>query len=290
MKTYRAFGLNFISDLEIPEFLSGSFPREAADVEIFSGPVPQILNKDAEPKRLQARGNQFLMHIKNVARFWIEGGKRITYQLDENCDLDNLRLFLLGSCIGALMQQRGHIVLHGNAISFDGKTCQVFVGDRGAGKSTLAAWHFKKGAYILADDICVIHFNEKGTPYVIPSFPQIKLWQESADLLGIYTSTLRRIRPQDHKYALPMNGQFGKDPLPLTDIIEINTKHVTDSDAIGVEKLHLLIRHSYRHHFVRMMGYEDAYSKQLIKLAGQVTIKRMNRITLENSAGPMIEV
>ncbi|MBI1883852.1 MAG: hypothetical protein HYS08_06560 [Chlamydiae bacterium] len=257
--------------MEIPEFSLASFLPESADAEIFCGKVPD----------LKPHSKQLVLDIKEVARFLITEGRKIIYEPCRNSDQDTLRLFLLGSCMGALMQQRGHVVLHGNAISRDGKTCQVFVGDRGAGKSTLAAWYYQQGAYVLADDVCAIGFDRNGKPYVIPSFPQIKLWQKGAELLEINTSYLRRVRPGDDKFGLPIHSQYCDHPLPLTEVIEIKSRSFTRIPLTGTEKIKILIQHSYRYHFLRAMVLEYTYSRSLARLAQQVDFAKMGRVNLD---------
>lgn len=49
---------------------------------------------------------------------------------------------------------------------------------------------------------------------VQPSFPQIKLWSDSAIHLNIDTQFLRRIRPTMEKFAVPLGKQFYKELLP----------------------------------------------------------------------------
>ncbi len=283
MNAYRAFGLNILSDLEIIEFLPSSFDPTSVDVKIASGQVPISINGDSASIHFQANENQALLNIKNIAHFLIENGQKITYKSYPSCDQDTLRLFLLGSCMGALMQQRGHIVLHGNTVSSDLKTCTVYVGNRGSGKSTMAGWYYQQGAHVLADDVCVIAFDKKGTARVVPSYPQIKLWEDSAKLLGINTQNLRQVRPQDNKFALSVHSQYYKSSLPLAEIIEINTQANNLSQITSIEKIQLLIRHSYRYHFLKKMGLTHAYVKQLMKLSGQVIIKKTDRIALTSS-------
>ena len=78
----------------------------------------------------------------------------------------------------------------------------------GSGKSTLSGAFFNRGYSILADDICAI--NNEGS--VLPSFPQIKLWADVAKKLIINTQTLKKIRPNVDKFALPLKKQFISSP------------------------------------------------------------------------------
>ena len=172
------------------------------------------------------------------------------------------------------------MVLHGNAVAIDDNTCRVVVGKSGAGKSTAAAWHYSQGNKVLADDVCAVSIDDAGAAWVIPSFPQIKLWQASADLLGISTAGLRRIRPEFDKYALPLGEKFQKRSLRLTEIVEIDPEADWNEEHRGVKKLPYLVRHSYRYHFVPQMGILPDYQKKLLQLASSVRLLSVPRRAL----------
>src|SRR3989338_6604387 len=140
MHLYQAFNLTLAADLKIIEFLPTTTPIGEIQAKIYQSSIPENTSSTSQ---------QFLLDIRPIARFLIKDGNQIIYDNHLNLDLDSLRLFLLGSAIGALLQQRGYIVLHGNAVSVDGKSCTVFVGEQGSGKSTMAAWHYQQGSYIL---------------------------------------------------------------------------------------------------------------------------------------------
>ncbi len=59
-------------------------------------------------------------------------------------DDDDVRLFLLGSVMGAVLHYRGVTPLHGNGFVHEGGAVLV-LGNMGVGKSTLAAALVKKG-------------------------------------------------------------------------------------------------------------------------------------------------
>jgi hypothetical protein len=265
---YTAFGLRICSDLPFVE-LSASPPPAEVDIYIYSA----LLMKPSEEIR-----QEFTLNNPNAFSIKILNGNKIIYDRAPHIDDDSLRLYLLGSAMGALLQQRQYIVLHGNAISFDSKTCTIFVGHSGAGKSTTAAWCYQQGAMILADDVCAITFDQGGTPCVIPSYPQLKLWQETANLLGISTEHLRRVRPNEQKYQLPISKQFLSNPLPIKKIIELSDENREISSAH--EKLKLLKTHSYRYEFMTELRIAFPYMNQLLRLASHTTIAKNTRPVL----------
>lgn len=265
MYRYKAFGRNIISDILIREFIEAS-----------SEGLPEILIQSGKNALAD-----FILSIKSVGTFYISKGSEILYQAEANIHPDVFRLFLLGSAMGALLQQRGLVVLHGNALSWKGDSCEIYVGHSGAGKSTMAAYAWQQGAHILADDICAIEFDEHGCPRVIPSYPQLKLWQNTADLLRIETNALPRVRPEDEKYALRIEAQFCDMLLPLKTIYQIQPDLKEPQEVRGVAKIRLLMEQSYRAHFLSKMKREQAYIQRLIYLAGRVQIKQLPRMNLD---------
>ncbi|OGT32041.1 MAG: hypothetical protein A3E87_10875 [Gammaproteobacteria bacterium RIFCSPHIGHO2_12_FULL_35_23] len=272
----KAFGLSIESDLKIPEFLPNNASENSA----------VIIKNSFSPIEINANGlitnftNELSFEIKKIGRFSIKDGNRIFYQRENHVSDEELRLFILGSCFGCLLQQRGYIVLHGNAITTDETTCKIIVGNQGAGKSTTAAWYHQQGAKILADDVCAVTFNDLGQPIVIPSYPQIKLWQASADLLGISTRHLNHVRPQQEKFSLPIVEKFWQTPLPLTEIVEIHPSYQEIKVIQGLKKLGYLKEHSYRYQFLEKMQLTAHYLKQLMRLADKITFQCSPRIQL----------
>jgi len=288
MYKYKAFRLYITSDVPMPELLpldddTSNFPSSNI-LHIQAGTVPETLGRPAKLPYLQGDNQQLLFDVKETARFLIRRNS-ITYMPHPNCDIHTLRIFLLGACMAAVLQLHGYIVLHGNAISTDGKTCTVFVGHSGAGKSTIATWHFQRGAKILTDDVCAITFNDYGKPFVIPSFPQLKIWQHSADLLGINTQGLRQIYAKENKYAITTHAQFSEELLPLQQIFELQT---AESHPIthGMEKLKCLITHSLRYYFLEHLQLNNQYGKLLLRLLNQVKLETVKR----EEIAPLTEV
>ncbi len=72
----------------------------------------------------------------------------------------------------------GHTVLHASAVQLP-YGAVVFVGKSGSGKSTLAASFCQDHAQLIADD-CVILRNQNDGLYCIPSYPGLRLWDDSA--------------------------------------------------------------------------------------------------------------
>jgi len=266
MNSYKAFGLYISSELFFPELAAASF--SVPDVIIRRGCVPDELQQPLFcGARYQAAPNEFLLNVETVAKFYVRQGKEIIIESKPGIDEDSVRLFLLGSAMGALLHQRGFFVLHGNAIAIN-DTCTVVTGHSGAGKSTLAAAFYQQGYRILADDVCAVSM-ETGVPMVIPGFPQLKIWKDVADKLQLSTEGLRRVRPQVEKYALPTRDSFKHDPLPLSTlcILGCHNGDAIELDApSGLQKFGVLKEHTYRYHFLRGLGLLSGHLQHMGQL------------------------
>jgi hypothetical protein len=278
MGFYQYYGLTVYSDLSLPELIVLSEIREhAVDVHINRGHVAKeglSQGKTLGPF-LQAANQQIWLSVPNVARFLIRNGTEIIYDPIANIDDDSIRVFLLGSCTGALLFQRGHLVLHGNAFEVNGG-CVICVGKSGAGKSTLAAAMMQRNHRIVADDVCPVDSNG----YAIPGMPRIKLWQDSADKLSIDTSGLRRIRPQLEKFNYPLNGSFCKEALPVTAIYILNIHNSTDFKVErieGMDKYTPLRNNTYRLGYSKGMKLDDQHLRSCSLLAARIRLSRLYR-------------
>src|SRR5262249_42847204 len=138
---------------------------------------------------------QLICHVAGVASMLVRDGNEIVIDRAPNSTDEDIRLFLLGSAFGALLHQRGVIVLHGSTIKINEDAAILFVGHSGMGKSTLAAVLHRRGYPWIGDDVCAITFGTDGTPFVAPAYPQTKLAPDALDHLGIDGSSLRPVRP-----------------------------------------------------------------------------------------------
>ena len=276
---YTSYGLTIASALALPELPQDTTtPADSApDVTIDFGAIDPagLPNGNQLGPFLWVTDDALWLQVPEVARFQISLGKRITIDPAPGIDEDSLRVFLLGSALGALLFQRGYLVLHGNAIRIGGQ-CMICVGHSGAGKSTLAAGFLQRGYEILADD--VVPVDDTGA--ALPGFPRIKLWQDTATRLGIETAGLRRIRPQTEKFNYPLHERFTDRPLPIRWVYILNKHHEPDIrlDAIrGLQRFTPLRNNTYRVRFMEGMPLKSHHLQRCGLLAGRIHLARVTR-------------
>ena len=276
---YQAFGLIFRSDIEIPEF-SEDTGLDPTDVTIAIGPIDPRCFVGMSPRDYwKATPDYFVMEVPKLARYHISEGKRITVEPTKAANLDSLRLFLLGSCLGVLFHQRGLVPIHGSAIVSSWGAI-IFSGPIGAGKSSLATAFFQKGYRLLADDIALLKLVPGRQIEVVPSFPQIKLSENTARLLGMATDGLVRVDPESSKFKLPIHRQFSTSAEPLAKIffIEPSSTATFEIDTpSGMNKFSLLGQNVYRQSLIADLGKSKDHFGQLSRISQEVAIQIVKR-------------
>src|SRR5476651_2396481 len=111
---YRAFGLVLQSELALPELGSTSAaPQSPVDVEITTTALPGLVDPIVFLGMSLARAaDGLLLEIPDVARYLVRGGREICVCPDPAASAETVRIYLLGTVLGALLHQRGTLPLH----------------------------------------------------------------------------------------------------------------------------------------------------------------------------------
>ena len=279
--TYIAYGLTIRSIIEVPELPTG--PRSsAADVRVELGEVPRRLEPvDYERHEPSDRGETYLiisrervlLHVDGVGRYLVEAGSRVTIEPDANSIAHEVRVFLLGTCVGALLHQRGAFVLHASGIGTP-QGCVLFAGNSGAGKSTLLAEFLRRGHRMLVDDVCAITADGDQIT-VTPSVPRTRVWSDAAAELNIDTTGLQRTLTNLAKFERQLPGQFW-----ATAIYELTGPmggEMVFSRLTPIEVLPTLISHTYRSMMLDALGVRRHHFDMASAIARSVPVTRVSR-------------
>lgn len=276
-RTYRLFGLNLRSEIGLAG-LAPSVDSGPADVEIGLGSLPS----GEFPPGYSATPEGTMLTIAKVGRYLIRDGREIVIEPVMGASERNLRLFLLGSALGALLHQRGLLPLHANAIDL-GRRAVAFSGHSGAGKSTIAAWFHDRGYPILADDVCVIGYDEAGRALAYPGIPRLRLWREALEASGRDAGAYDRSFDDMDKFDVPTASAERLDPVPLAAIYLLR-KAGEDLGEPAIERLNgvdavdTLVSNTYRGGYLRTIGRTGEHLAACLRVVRTVPVFRARRL------------
>jgi hypothetical protein len=281
--TYRAFDLTIQSDLKLPDLPETDGEPE---VHIRRGVIPEWSGDTTirYGDRFKIRGQEWSVNFKSLPfASIIKNGNLVQYQADpENGDLT--RLHVLGSCIGALLFQRGLVPLHGNSIATS-QGAAILAGMIGAGKSATTLALLDKNHRLIADDISAVSFDDQ-QPRVVPGFPRLKLWKKTLDHFGKQSSEYARLRPELDKFHYPVDATFCSERQLLRAIYVLNpceSPGVTVRGLSGIAKLDAISRHLYKIRLEDAARNWPVLMDKMCRLADSVKVNIVERPLEGNS-------
>lgn len=263
VNAYWAYGLCIHADLVCPELRSHPQPSTSPDVVIrLLAPVSTV-SDTLEHGYFEVQPGVFRLAIPGVGQYRVEEGKRIFIEPLVDASIDKVRLFLLGSSMGALLYQRGLFPLHGSAVE-TAWGAMIFVGAQGVGKSTLAAQFHRKGYRLLSDDVCAVATTPEGLR-ILPAMAQFRLCADAYDRLG----SAEEARFDVDKYVVPLGTGYCPEPIPLR-AIHVLSDYEGEEPKIevlrGFERVQRLLENLYRPHYMKGQGTQA----ELMRLAGVI--------------------
>ena len=264
-KLYKAFGLVIESELPIPQL------AEVHDVQPNVRIVPARLRGIVDPDAPTTAEGGCIIPTLTETLFRVTGGSLIEADVCDGDTDSNVAVYLMGSCMGAILVQRGFMLLHGSCVT-DGKRSVLITGDSGAGKSTTAAEFLKRGWRLVTDDVTCV-FEQDSVPMVQASYPSQKLWQDaldhyeksSDDIHSLYFSEDRE------KFGIDVSESFFDGICPLSMVVRlVAADHSTClSPMEGMAKVDQLMRNTYRLYLIEKRHIQRHFQR-CVNLAGKI--------------------
>lgn len=273
---YAVFGIQIRSDMQLPELVPAD-AGERPHAIIRLGEIGAGLSHAPGAHPLE---NGLLLVIEGVARFAIRDGAEIIVEAVPDAPEASVRMFLLGSAMGALLLQRGLLPLHANAVDIEGKAV-AFMGRSGEGKSTLAAVFHDLGHRILADDVCVVRFSDSGRVVAYPGLPRLRLWKEAMVATGRDASNYDRSyagREQIEKFDVPIGREPADAERELGAIYLLASgERFRIERLVGTAALKAITENTYRGGFVGRIGQSRAHWEECLKVVRSVPVFLLTR-------------
>lgn len=287
MHHYWGYGLHIASEIEFPELLPFEF--ETPNVTIRLGRTPEQLDGDdvVHRVRVDISPREYLLKLLNIANYYVANGNEIIVQPLPDGDEKSIRLFLLSNAMAAILYQRNMIPLHASGI-FHKDGVVLFCGQSGVGKSTLVAALQQKGYQVFSDDVCVLRQDFDGNVTVVPSYPVIKLWQDSFKKIGLpMAGEDKRIRPELPKYANHFHDQFEISPKKIQQVFILdqsgNFSGAKIQTLTTIEAFKELQKNCYRLLQLNAMKKRNVQFEMISSLTKNIQIYKSHRSSHENT-------
>jgi len=271
---YWAYGLRIQANMDCPELPSVSGETGNPDVTIRLLPPSANALESLENGYYEVQPGVFRLAVPGVAQYRVEEGRRIFIAPLPDVPVEKLRLFLLGSAMGALLYQRGLFPLHGSAVETLWGA-MIFVGAQGAGKSTLAAQFYRKGYRMLSDDVCAVADMPEGLQ-ILPALAHFRLCADAYERLGNSPG----VRFDVDKYVVPMGEGYCPHPAPLR-AIHILVDHDSSTPEFevlcGFDRVQRVLENLYRPHYLKGQGTQSDLMRMAGLIAQRTTIAAVIR-------------
>lgn len=273
---YAAFGLNILSEIVLPELQVATQEAIEPDVEVRMGALggegwDQIVGIEADAFRLRVAG---------TGRFEVIGGRAVTVDPEVGASPAEVRAFLLGTVFGALFQQRGVLALHASALAVGEQEAIAFLGESGAGKSTMAMAMNARGHKLLCDDVCVMLEGADGAAVTWPGVRRLKLWTRSIEAGGGSIDGLEPVLQREDKFHVPTELVAAYRAHRLRRIYLL-APAIAETPRItrlrGAEAVQALISHTFRGRMVPFMEASERHFRACLALLGRCGVYRLER-------------
>ncbi|MCP3936597.1 MAG: hypothetical protein GY708_14620 [Actinomycetia bacterium] len=274
MHWYTAYGLTFASDIPLPELTETKAGH--ADVRVVLGATPESIDNPTITRRFwSANDDEWLQTVEGVARYHVSDGTTIAIE-QWGSDRD-VRAYLFGSTIGALLHQRRWLTLHASSFLVDGKAVLV-AGQSGAGKSTTLAAVIERGFTMVTDDKTVV-FPDGDRLVTVPGHPTVRLHEDAISGAGRSVDGLATLLDSGEKYLwrAPEIHEGTVEVGALYLLRKGAVEEIAVSPMVGHAAFRAILAATYRRPIVEGLGIGGLHFTLASRLADSVPIFRIVR-------------
>lgn len=254
MNNYILFGQWFIAEFELPEINSITDILGLSNpIRLKYGIVPSSLEKPAmvEKPFSTFNENEFLYQIPKVGKYYIRNGNEIIIEpISKN--ITEVLLFFYSNALAVVLYQRNLIPFHASGVKINERQIVLFPAPSRTGKSTTALFLDKKGYPIFSDDTVLLEVKN-GKCYATPSYPIMRLWQNSIKESEQYEiEDGYELRPGMNKFGISLVNNFSIEKMEVAVLVFLNNR----TEQFKIESLDA--KHVFKH-----LG-NNVYRKQWI--------------------------
>lgn len=248
---YSVFGLTLVSDFVFDVL-------DSVSATTAPGLLRVIRTTDLRPATppefdpyFDIQPNRQYFHWKAVGTFCIEDPDTVLVEPQEGVSDHLLSQAFLGLVMSLVLERRGILCLHASAVSVHNRAA-LFLGDKGAGKSTTCGALLARGHTPITDDLVAIDgtLQDNPAPIVWPGFSSMKLWPDSVEALALGEDEGDRlIHPSVTKVQKRMPSAMAAEPVPMGALFVLRrSDEVAEVEVIkrpAHEALQMVLRYTF---------------------------------------------
>jgi hypothetical protein len=261
-RRYRAAGFTLDSDIAFSRLLADpAVGDETADVVLRMGELPP-------------RAQGLTMRLTKFGFTAIEG-RLVVVSVSPQAEPEVVGRAVLTGGLNAVAYQRGLLPLHASAV-VAGQNCVAFCGERGVGKSTMAAALAQAGYPLLCDDLVIVH-TDSGRPLVWPAIMRPKLTRHSMNLIGGAVTELSPIADWDMKAVTQVGEIVSYAPRRLAGIYLFGLGEPALNRLSPLEAATMLNRCLRNRSWLERAGTATAVRQSWLELVSRIPITLVTR-------------
>jgi hypothetical protein len=244
---YFAFGMTIHSDVALGELQP--FESAAADLLFRRQPLPRPM-PGAEQAVFEFGGAEAYLGFGGIGHFLLPRPGLVLFDPSPDVDPAVFNLFLLGSVMATVLQRRGLLTMHASGIDIGGRGA-IFMGNKGAGKSTTAAAFVRAGHRLLTDDILPFEQADDAGFDMVPGYPQLKLSEMASTRIALPGAAIIPIRNAGIlKSRLRLAGSFSAQTVaPAVFYVLAPGERFEAVTLSGIEAMTALMANAYHARF-----------------------------------------
>jgi len=278
---YTAYGLLIDSELDLPEFTAVATAEAAADVCVRFGDVVEEEASEVPREYGSAYITKERVYYRHprVGIFEIKEGQTITIQRGAQYDEEMTRMCITNLAMGIILHQRNVFTLHASAAEIDGAAV-VFLGDKGAGKSTMVTALSRRGHKVITDDVLgVLTDADEDRVRVVPGYAQVKLLPDAVEhVLNDDPEQYQRVYAATPKRVHTLAGSSTETSIPLRTIYRLSLGDHVAVEPIAPQQAFLtLMRQAYLRRLIEPTAAAAWYMKACSTIADNAGIYHLRR-------------
>lgn len=249
--TYKAFGLTIRSDFVLDVLDPCVVPDDRIDLHLVRG--RGIIRDTAPPVDpfFDIGPDVQYMYWWAIGGYLIDRDDRVIVETHEGIADHLVSQAFLGLVMSIVLERRKLLCLHASAVNVQGRAA-LFLGDKGAGKSTTSGAMLMRGHLPVTDDLVAVDntLDDRQTPVIRPGFACMKLWPDSIEALALRPQDSDRlIHPQTDKVQKRMPVAIPDRVVPIGAIFvlqrgaDVTRTHATRLPAH--EALQMILRYTF---------------------------------------------